>query len=308
MTGEGAARCYTAATPPHGETGAAVPHPKAIVRSNAFRTPANWPEYLMEAALLGLFMVSACAFTALLEHPSSPAQAVLPGAFARRALMGVAMGATAIAIVYSPWGKRSGAHINPATTLTFLRLGKVQAVDAFFYAVAQFGGALAGCLVAGAALSGFVRHPSVRFAVTQPGSGGLARAFAAETLIAFLLMSVVLAVSNDPRTNRFTGLAAGACVALFITFEAPISGMSMNPARTFGSAAAAMRWEHLWIYFVAPPLGMLLAAELRLRLSGARSVLCAKLHHENDHPCIFRCGYRACGPAPAGVAIARGGA
>lgn len=253
----------------------------------------------MEAALLGLFMISACAFTVLLEHPASPAHRALPDAFVRRLLMGVAMGATAVAIIHSPWGKRSGAHINPATTLTFLRLGKVEAADAAAYAVAQFSGAFAGCLVAGLVLSGAVRHPAVHFAVTQPGPGGLARAFVAEAVIAFLLMSVVLAVSNDPRTNRFTGLAAGACVALFITFEAPISGMSMNPARTFGSAAAAMRWEHLWIYLAAPPLGMLAAAELRLRVSGGTAVLCAKLHHENSHRCIFRCGYPKCGPVPA---------
>jgi aquaporin Z len=260
---------------------------------------------LIEGALLAAFMISACAFTVLLEHPGSPARAALPDSFSRRALMGLAMGATAVAIIYSPWGKRSGAHINPATTLTFLRLGKVETRDAVFYAAAQFAGALGGCLVAGALLAGLVRHPSVSFAVTAPGPGGLARAFAAEAVIAFLLMSVVLVVSNDPRTNRWTGLAAGACVALFIAFEAPISGMSMNPARTFGSAAAAMRWEHVWIYFVAPPLGMLAAAEVRLRSSGARPVLCAKLHHENAHRCIFRCGYAGCGPAAAGHA--RGG-
>jgi aquaporin Z len=216
--------------------------------------------------------------------------------------MGLAMGVTAVAIIYSPWGKRSGAHINPATTLTFLRLGKVEAPDALFYVAAQFAGALGGCLVAGLVLSSLVRHPSVSFAVTLPGPGGLARAFAAEVAIAFLLMTVVLAISNDPRTNRFTGLAAGACVALFITFEAPISGMSLNPARTFGSAAAAMRWEAFWIYLVAPPLGMLAAAELRLRIMGARPVLCAKLHHENNQRCIFRCGYRGCGPEPATAA------
>ncbi len=255
----------------------------------------------MEGALLGLFMISACAFTVLLEHPGSPAREALPEPFFRRALMGLAMGATAAAIVYSPWGKRSGAHINPATTLTFLRLGKVEAPDALFYAAAQFAGALAGCLLAGTVLGAFVRHPSVDFATTLPG-GGVGRAFAGEAAIAFLLMTVVLMVSNDPRTNRLTGLAAGVCVALFITFEAPISGMSMNPARTFGSAAAAMRWDHFWIYLVAPPLGMLAAAEFRLRITGARPVLCAKLHHENAHRCIFRCGYRGCGPAPASAA------
>ncbi len=266
---------------------------------------AHWPEYLIEGALLGLFMVSACVFTALLEHPGSAVHAAVPDPFVRRALMGLAMGTTAVAIISSGWGKRSGAHTNPATTLTFLRLGKVEPPDALFYAVAQFAGAFAGCLVAGALLAAAVRHPAVRFAVTLPGPAGLARAFGAEVLITFILMTVVLAVSNDPRTNRFTGLAAGGCVALFVTFEAPISGMSMNPARTFGSAAAAMRWDHLWIYFVAPPIGMLAAAEVRLRLSGTRSVLCAKLHHENEHRCIFRCAYRQCGP-PAAAAGERG--
>jgi len=265
----------------------------------------HWPEYLMEGALLGLFMVSACTFAALLEHPDSAVHAALPDPFVRRILMGLAMGVTAAAIVYSPWGRRSGAHINPATTLTFLRLGRVEAPDALFYAGAQFAGAFGGCLAAGGILAGAVRHPAVNFAATLPGPAGLARAFAAEVVITFILMTVVLAVSNDLRTNRFTGLAAGACVALFITFEAPISGMSMNPARTFGSAAAAMRWDHVWIYFLAPPIGMLAAAELRLRSSGARSVLCAKLHHENDQRCIFRCGYRQCGP-PAAAATERG--
>jgi aquaporin Z len=88
-------------------------------------------------------------------------------------------------------------------------------------------------------------------------------------------------------------------VALFITFEAPISGMSMNPARTLGSAFGAMRWEQIWIYFLAPPLGMLLAAEVRLRSRGFHSVLCAKLHHENYTRCIFRCEYPVCGQVAA---------
>jgi aquaporin Z len=253
----------------------------------------------MEGALLGLFMVSACAFTVLLEHPGSPARQALADPFLRRALMGLAMGVTAVAIIYSPWGKRSGAHINPATTLTFFRLGKLEGADTFFYATAQFMGALAGVGVAALFLPGAVRHPSVNFAATVPGPMGIAVAFAAEVGMTFLLMTIVLTVSNVRRWNRYTGLWVGLCVALYISFEAPLSGMSLNPARTFGSAAGAMTWDSLWIYFVAPPLGMLLAAEVRLRARGVHSILCAKLHHENDHRCIFRCNYAGCGPAPA---------
>ena len=107
-----------------------------------------------------------------------------------------------------------------------------------------------------------------------------------------VVMTVVLAVSNHPRHARLTGLCAGLLVATFITLEAPLSGMSMNPARTVGSAAWAHDWTALWIYFTAPPLGMLAAAEASLRLPGAREVWCAKLHHDNDKRCIFRCQYR----------------
>ena len=89
------------------------------------RLRRHWPEYLMEAAGLGLFMIVAAACASVLEYPASPLRQFLPDPLVRRALMGVAMGATSIALVYSPLGARSGAHLNPATTLTFFRLGRV---------------------------------------------------------------------------------------------------------------------------------------------------------------------------------------
>jgi len=110
------------------------------------------------------------------------------------------------------------------------------------------------------------------------------------------MMTMVLLVSNSRRA-RLTGLFAGLLVATCISVEAPLSGMSMNPARTLGSAVHAAQWTALWVYFTAPPLGMLAAAEVYVRLPGAREVWCAKLHHDNDKRCIFRCGYPV--PAPA---------
>ena len=248
----------------------------------------HWPEYLMEAACLGLFMISAFTFGAILEHPASPLHEAIPYSLLRRFLMGIAMGSTAILIIYSPWGKQSRAHINPSTTLTFLRLGKVTKWDAIFYVIAQFGGGVTGALLATAVLSAWVSHPSVNYVVTMPGSAGIAAAFVAEVAITFILMSVILRVSNNTRLHKLTGLCAGALVATYITLEAPISGMSMNPARTLASAVPAHYWTALWLYFTAPVIGMLVAAEVHLRSRSPR-IACAKLHHENPKRCIF-CG------------------
>jgi aquaporin Z len=253
----------------------------------------HWPEYLMEAAELGMFMISACVFATILGHPASPIAKALPHPTAQRLLIGIAMGLTAVAILYSPWGQRSGGHLNPSVTLTFLRLGKVEPWDAVFYIGAQFLGGTAGVVVATAFLHEAVAHPAVHHVTTMPGDAGPLVAFAAEFGISFILISVVLRVSNTSALARYTPVFAGALVALYIMLEAPISGMSMNPARTLGSALAAQLWTSLWIYFTAPPLGMLAAAEVCRRLKGGRAVICAKLHHHNDRRCIFRCGYQA---------------
>jgi len=255
------------------------------------RDALHWPEYLAEAGLLGLFMVVACALGVALDHPASAAVRAVPDPLVRRALFGLAMGATATAIVYSPLGKRSGAHLNPAVTLAFLRLGKVRPHDATLYVAAQLVGATAGVLLAWAALGGRLAHPSVHFVTTRPGPAGALAAFAAEAGISFLLMTVVLAVSASRRA-AWTGVCAGALVAVYITLEAPVSGMSKNPARSLGSALAAGELGALWIYLLAPPLGMFAAAGA-MRRRAARA--CATLRHASDVPCIF-CGE---GMAPA---------
>ena len=142
-----------------------------------------------------------------------------------------------------------------------------------------------GCSLAWAALGARLADPAVHFVTTRPGASGLLVAFVAEAAISFVLMAVVLAVSGSRRA-AWTGVCAGSLVALYITFEAPLSGMSMNPARSLGSAIVAGELEALWIYFVAPPLGMLAAAAAMQRRA-ARA--CAKLHHAADVACIF-CG------------------
>jgi aquaporin Z len=243
----------------------------------------------MEAGLLGAFMVSACVFGALYEFPQSPVHQAILSPILRRLLMGVSMGLTAITIIYSPWGKQSGAHINPSVTFTFFRLGKIKVWDALFYITAQFLGAVLGVLLVARFLGKELSDPAVRYVVTLPGPDGPWVALMAEFSIAFVLMSAVLYFSNHHRLDRYTGVFAGLLVATYITLEAPFSGMSMNPARTFGSAFPPMIWDGLWIYLTAPPLGMLAAAEVYLWRKGRLAVQCCKLHHNNDKRCIF-CG------------------
>jgi aquaporin Z len=198
----------------------------------------------------------------------------------------------AIAIVISPWGKQSGAHFNPSVTFTFYRLGKVELWDALFYIAGQFLGAIGGVALATYVLRGAPSNQAVRYAVTAPGVYGTAAAFGAELTISFILMITVLFVSNRERIARYTPYFAGALVATYITLEAPVSGMSMNPARTFGSAFYADYWHALWIYFIAPTLGMLAAADVFLRVRRGVPPRCAKLYHTDEKRCIFHFGYR----------------
>jgi aquaporin Z len=242
-------------------------------------------EYLLEAAELGSFMLGACGVVTLVEHPAFGVRALLPNPTARRFIIGLAMGFMAVLLVYSPWGKRSGAHMNPAVTLAFLRLGRIPPRDAVMYVCAQFIGASVGVWLSERLLGPAIAHEAVNFVITAPAAGRELAAFLGEFGISAGLMLIVLTSAISERLRAFTGVFCGLLVAAFITFEAPLSGMSMNPARSFGSAIIAGRLDHLWLYLLAPPMGMLGAAEAFARLGRVRP--CAKLQHDARVPCIF---------------------
>ena len=245
----------------------------------------------MEAGCLGLFMLSACVFGVLLEYPQSPARMAIDDPVLRRGLMGISMGLTAVAIILSPWGKRSGAHMNPAVTLTFLTLGKIKPKDAAFYVVAQCLGGIAAVQMADLLLGLPLRDATVNYVATLPGEHGCAPAFWAETGISFLMMFTILTVSNSRAFSRFTPWFAGFLVASFILVEAPVSGMSMNPARSLASAVAAQEWTGFWLYVAAPLLGMIAASKVYAGWLGAHRVFCAKLYHHSHAACLFRCRF-----------------
>jgi aquaporin Z len=251
----------------------------------------NWRLYIFEGTELAIFMISACFATVYLFDPSYPALHLLPSAAIRRLLMGSAMGATAVLIIRSPMGKRSGAHFNPAITLIYLRLGKIARWDANFYVVFQFIGGVLGVAVSALVLGSSLAAPTADYAVTVPGQYGTAAAFFAELFMSMLLMGVVLCFSNRPSLANYTSYLVGILITLYVFFFAPVSGFSINPARTTGSAVFAHVWTAAWLYFTAPLLGMMFAAEVYLRIFGPAGILCAKLHPDPRYPCPFLCNY-----------------
>lgn len=247
----------------------------------------HWPNYLAEAGGLMAFMLGAGALATLLEYPGSAVRQAIPSDLARHALLGVAMAFVTAAIIYSPWGRRSGAHINPAVTLAFWRLGKISGADAAFYVLFQFLGALLAPALLLWAIGEPFAHGKVKFATSQPGPQGALVAFAAEFAISFLLMLAQLTAINSERFEKRAGLIVAGLIAIYIAFESPLSGMSLNPARSFGSAATAGQWAGLWLYFAAPILAMLLATEAYRYMRDARWVVSKDEQRAERRRCLL---------------------
>ncbi|HWZ22301.1 MAG TPA: aquaporin [Cytophagaceae bacterium] len=221
--------------------------------------------YLSEGLGLGIFMFSAGFFSILIEHPDFYVREIITIDIIRRFFIGLTMGLTALFIIHSSFGKKSGAHINPAVTLTFLRLNHISKKDAFFYIIFQFLGGSLGLYLISVLMPESIKHPLINYIITIPGKEGLGLAFLLEFIISFFLILTVLVTSAHSILSKYTSYCVAALITLYITFEAPYSGMSMNPARTFSSAIVANVWTDFWIYCIAPVLAMLSAGEVWLR-------------------------------------------
>ena len=253
---------------------------------------AHLPEYGMEAAGL-----AAIVFVSALATAFVTARLGGIGPLRERIVEAGLVAATVLAMTYSPWGTRSGAHYNPEVTLTILALGRVSRSDAVCYIAAQVTGALIGIVAAGLIAGAALRGPPVFWIVTRPGADGALVALAGEFTTAFLLMSTVLAVSGIPTLAPFVGIFAACLIFLFICVEAPLSGFSMNPARSLASALPADVWRDFWIYVLAPPAGMLAAALVNRAAPGVPRTRCAKVQGSRRHRCIH-CGYEPGGSLP----------
>jgi aquaporin Z len=224
----------------------------------------NWKHYLQEALGLGIFMISACFFSAILFSEKSLWYHTIQNESLRNILMGAAMGATALFIFYSPWTAPSGSQINPAVTLTFLRLNKMCRYDAMFFVLSQVIGGTIAVYVMQSLMGSMLTAAPVHSAVTVPGKYGTATAALTELIIAFITMSMVLFTSNNNKLKKYTRIIAGCLVCTWVIVAGPVSGFGMNPARSFASALPANTWTAFWIYLLMPFAGMLMAAEFYL--------------------------------------------
>lgn len=235
----------------------------------------HWRHYLAEAGGLAFFVLGASIITTQLRYKEAWLHGVITNPFAQLATLGLLMSFVVAAIIYTPWGNKSGAHINPAVTIAMWRLGKIDAHDALFYIFSQFAGAIVAVQVAGLILGQGYTKVGTNYVVTQPGAAGAVAAFVAEWIISFALMMTLMWALNDKKREQYAGLMIAILLGFYLVVEEPFSGMSLNPARSFASAFAAREWKDLWIYFVAPITATLVAAELFRWMTGGAHDLAA---------------------------------
>jgi len=247
----------------------------------------HFPWRLFASELVGtaLLVLVGLSLVVLMFGAGSPILLVLPDEGLRRLITGFLFGTTGALIALSPVGKESGAHINPAVTLGFRLMGKLDLRTTLGYIVAQLIGAVVGSLPL---LLWGTMGKSVAFGATLPGSGTtLSTALLGEVITTFTMVAL-LSVFLGFRTIRpFTPAIFPPLYAIMVWAEAPISGTSTNPARSLGPSIISGQWQGWWIYWIGPIAGMLLAVIACSFL--AKRIEVAKLYHfESDRDRLFR--------------------
>jgi aquaporin Z len=253
-------------------------------------TDKPFPWLVYRAELLGTALLLAFGLSAVILDfgQGSPVAKIIPDAGLRRLLTGFLFGTTGAMIALSPLGKESGAHINPVVSLSFYLMGKLPLRNVIGYVLAQLTGAVLGCLPL---LAWGAIGRSIDFGATSPGAGyGPVWALAGEIVTTFALIVGLFFFIRHHRLRRFTPALFPFLYAIMVYLEAPISGTSTNPARSFGPAVISGQWYAWWVYWLGPLVGALLGV-LLFRFTPLRKIEIevAKIYHfEHDRYGIFR--------------------
>ncbi len=247
-----------------------------------------WTMFASEFVGTALLVVVGVSFVILDFGSGSPVLALLPDSGLRRAITGFLFGSTGALIAVSWIGKESGAHINPVVTLAFWLRGKVGALHATGYVVAQLLGGVLGALPL---LLWSRAGSSISFGATVPGAGDPAwLALTGEVVTTFALVFLLFVFLGHERLRRFTPLLFPILYALMVFVEAPLSGTSTNPARSLGPSLVSGAWSGWWIYWVGPAVGAVLGvAAHRIGWLRGLEIEVAKIYHfEHDRHGVFK--------------------
>jgi aquaporin Z len=235
--------------------------------------------YLSEVAGTALLVLGGLSVVIFMFGTGSPMERLLPDIGSRQFLTGFLFGSVGASIALSPVGKVSGAHINPAVTLGFWLMQKLDARTALGYICAQLLGAVLGSLPL---LVWGAMGRSVDFGATIPGQGYTTMdALLGEVVTTFALITGLCIFIGFRHLRRFTPFLMPPLYAVMVRLEASMSGTSTNPARSFGPAVVSGQWDGWWIYWIGPMAGTVAAIVVCSAL--ARRIEVAKLYHfESD--------------------------
>jgi aquaporin Z len=249
-----------------------------------------WPLVVSETIGTALLLLGGLSIVIFMFGAGSPMARLVPRVVVRQCITGFLFGCVGASIAVSAVGKESGAHINPAVTLGFWLMQKLDSRTALAYVVAQLAGAIAGCLPL------LVWGPmgrSVAFGAALPGEGyTTAAVLTGETITTFALIAGLCVFIAFRRLRPFTPLLMPFLYGVMVPLEAAVSGTSTNPARAFGPALVSGRWEGWWIYWVGPLIGTLAAILVCSAL--AKRIEVAKIYYfESDRRRLLRNAARA---------------
>jgi len=241
--------------------------------------------FLSELVGTALLLLIGLSLVILMFGAGTPMARLIPSEGLRRLITGLLFGTTGASIALSHVGRVSGAHINPAVTLGFRLMGKLDLRTTLVYVAAQLIGAVVGSLPL---LLWGAMGKSVDFGATVPGPGTtLSTAFLGEVVTTFTMVALLAVFLGFRHLRPFTPALFPPLYAIMVWAEAPISGTSTNPARSLGPAIVSGQWQGWWIYWVGPLAGMLLAVLACSAL--AKRITVAKLYHfDSDRDRLLR--------------------